>query len=584
MSKRIWTDSELDALARDILFKYPGRGLDRVTQPHQIDLNDLEVTPLIQNAMPPHRQALRPKLNRLKRDLVPALIRVTGRGGLTVEAAAAVAHLQPVPEKPAMTSDPVPRPDPLAVPEQTPVEAVVAPQAPALPAPEPAAVAAAVADTEGDEDDATDETEAPGGRRKGNKQRQSKIRWSDDEWRFCALALHTMCPDLNLVEAKTMDGVTLRELNMAASMMEPGRQRHFKWLKGPAARLMQEYERARRDRDPFYYGNPVKVEAPVESVQVAALEPVPEPTPPLPPPAPAALAGNTPDPAPVVPSVATPKEKPAGATFSRVGEQRIFWSTAEWVEIALEIDRLHPHSKYIERNTTGALTVQDIMQAQRVLPQERRRQLRTALMDKLRVCLLDAFKEVKRMRAEASKAQHAQAVQAFEERRAAAAEPPPNPWETALRPLVELVVRELGAQLVPMIVQALASSQAQAAGAPPAHVSNVASLPGSIGRAPEPKPKKMRIGMVSGRSTYADDLDKTFPEVKFEYIESHNTRMVDSVKNCDRVILLTRFTSHPMQDRLKKAVGDRLILVNGSVTDAKRVIHGLLNTPERKTA
>jgi hypothetical protein len=39
-----------------------------------------------------------------------------------------------------------------------------------------------------------------------------------------------------------------------------------------------------------------------------------------------------------------------------------------------------------------------------------------------------------------------------------------------------------------------------------------------------------------------------------------------------------------MQDRLKKAVGDRLILINGSVTDAKRVIHGLLNTSERKTA
>jgi hypothetical protein len=576
MSKSIWTDSELDALARDILFKYPGRGLDRVTQPHQIDLNDLEVTPLIQNAMPPHRQAMRPKLNRLKRDLVAALIRVTGRGGLTVETADAIAHLQPASGTPAMPFDPAHQPDPLPTTGSTPVEAVAAPQAPVLSVSEPAAVAAAVPDGGSEEDDETDEGDARSGRRKGNKQRQSKIRWSDDEWRFCALALHTMCPTLNLVEAKTMDGVTLRELNMAASMMEPGRQRNFKWLKGPAARLMQEYERARRDRDPFYYGNPVMVESPVESVQVAALEPVPEPPAP---PSPAAEA--VPEPAV---QATTSREKPVGATFSRVGEQRIFWSTAEWVEIALEIDRLHPHSRYIERNTTGALTVQDIMQAQRVLPQERRRQLRSALMDKLRACLLDAFKEIRRMRTEASKAQHAQAVQAFEERRAAVVAPPPNPWETALRPLVELFARELGAQLLPMIVQALASSQVEAPSALPANVTNVASLLGSIGRAPEPKPKKMRIGMVSGRSTYADDLDKTFPEVKFEYIESHNTRMVDSVKNCDRVILMTRFTSHSMQDRLKKAVGDRLILINGSVTDAKRVIHGLLNTSERKTA
>lgn len=583
MSKSIWTDSELDALARSLLFKYPGRGFDRATQPHQIDLNDLEVTPLLQNAMPPHRQALRPKLNRLKRDLVPALMRVTGRATPSNEAIEdATAHLQPAAECPAVPFEATTLPTPLPDPDPPAVEPVAAPQAPATAQADPELEQATQsADNDGEEDE--DEIEAPTARRKGNKHKQSKIRWSDDEWRFCALALHTMCPALNLVEAKTMAGVTLRELNMAASMMEPGRQRHFKWLKGPAARLMQEYERARRDRDPFYYGNPIPTE---ETVQVAALEPAPEPVPEPPPPP---VAEKAPEPEPVKPTVATPREKPAGATFSRVGEQRIFWSTAEWVEIALEIDRLHPHSKYIERGTTGALTVQDIVQAQRVLPQERRRQLRTAPMDKLRVCLLDAFKEVKRMRAETAKAQHAEALQGFEERRAAQIAPPApaaNPWESALRPLVDLFIQQLGAQLVPMIVQALATGKAPAAStAPASSVTDITALLGNTAKtAAAPKPKKMSIGVCNNRLTFADELRREFPDVEFTFIEVANPHLADSVKNCDKVLLMTKWTSHTMQNRLKKQVGDRLILVNGSVSDIKRVVNGLLNSTERKTA
>jgi hypothetical protein len=568
MSKSIWTDTELDALARKLLFKYPGRGFDRVTQPHQIDLNDLELTPIIEAEMAPHRQALRPKLNRLKRDLVPALMRVTGRDVVSDQIMAATAHPQPATRKPlspftkpAFTTPP---PEPPA----QPVEPVNAPQA----APEPVP-AQAVQGVEVDEEAEPAPAPAPAERPKGNKQHQTKIRWTDDEWKLCALALHTMSPQLNLIEATTerdLAGMTLRELNLAASMMQEGRRRSFKWLKGPAARLLQEYARARRERDPMYFGLQAKPADP---------KPAPEPKP-------------APAPAPE-PTRATPRPAQAASspvTFSRAGEQRIFWSAAEWVEIALEIDRLHPHSKYAERNTTGALTVTDLMQAQRVLPNDRRRQLRTANMDKLRGHLLEGFKEVRRMKAEAAAAAHAQALQVFEEKRQAAAEPPPpNPWEQALRPLVELVVQQLGNQLVPMIVQALAGQVAgspQAPASPASHIASVTSITAAMtGLAKlDPKPKKLSVGICNNRLTFADELKREFPDIEFTFIENSNPHIAASVANCDKVILMTKWTSHTMQNRLKRDLKDRLILVNGSTSDIKRVLNGLLNSTERKTA
>lgn len=540
MTKLAWTDSEMDKLARALIEKYPERQFTTATQPYNVKLNDLEFTPIMQAVLPNPRHGLRPKLSRLKRDLVKAFGRCGPRSG--------------------------PEPD-----EESPESAVETSQAPATPtaAPTPApspqvsakpATAPAMASKEEDEDDDQAEVDPKSGRK-------TKIRWTHDEWRVCALALHTMSPDLDLLNSKTLAGVTLRKLNMAATMMQPGRQRTFRWLGGPLKRLALVYEQARASRDPLYYPNEAQAQAPTAKPTPApTAKPTPAPTP-----VPTAAPTQAPTPAPTQAPVAhAPQLVHALEDHAKKADGRIFWTQAEWIEIAWELDRLHPQSKYPERGSCGTLTVGDIMHAQRVLPADRRRHLRTSPIDKLRPQLLAAFKEVRRAKLEMEQNRLQEARVAHEERRAA---PPPNPYEEALRPIIDLIAQEVKNQVLPALLQAITAMQMKPTGAaapalPPAN------------DAPRPAPGKpktlLRVGVVNNRLTFADELRREFPEIEFTFADIDSMRTIDSVKNCERVIVLTKFISHPAMNRVRKVVGDRFVPIHGSLSDMKRVLSGWL--------
>jgi len=202
MNKKTWTESEMETLARALIAAYPERHLEAATRPYDVVLTDPEFTPVLQASLPVERHGLRPRLSRLKRDLVKALCGLGKAGALAAEGGTDKEH-------------------------------------------------------------------------SGNKPVGSKVRWSNDEWRFCALALSTLCPELNLVHAHDLSGITLHKLNLAASMMEQGRQRTFKRLGGAVGQLAQVYAAARKTRDPFYFGSEDAAEA------VDAEEPLPIPVKPV---------------------------------------------------------------------------------------------------------------------------------------------------------------------------------------------------------------------------------------------------------------------------------------------------------------
>lgn len=264
MTKNMWTDSEIDQLARALAQRYPSRRFESATRPHQIDLNDLELTPVLQSTLEAERWGLRPKISRVKRDLLEAFKRITGKAAATVD------------------------------------------------------------DSPAGLEQAEEGSDTPA--------RQRKVRWTSDEWRFCALALHTLCPQLDLVNAPNAEGVTLKELNMAAGMMEPGRQRVFKSLAEPMAHLMQIYERARRENDPFYFSNK--------------------------PPAPRAKVA-----APVEPTI----------TASRAGEPKIFWTADEYKLLAKHLLPQYPNA--LEGDLPGLTSTELGRAVQAVLPPERQRRM-----------------------------------------------------------------------------------------------------------------------------------------------------------------------------------------------------------------
>lgn len=292
MTKKNWTDTELDCLAWNLMERYPERGFASVKQPYDINLSDVEFTPVLQACLPPERHGVRPKLSRIKRDLVKAFDRVA---------------------VPAQST------------EQT-------------------------AQGQGEEGAGT-----------------ARVRWGQDDWRFCALALHTMCPELDLVNAPDLSKVTLHQLNLAASAMEQGRQRKFKRLADAADRLAQVYKQARENRDPFYFGRPEQGDTPAETADTDAAV-APQATPEEPPQA--AQLAETPETAPAPEKL---PDAPAPVLPAPVRPQ-IYWTADEYKAIAAELRRTWPRA--LEDGFLPGLNITDLNIAiRKALPPERQRRM-----------------------------------------------------------------------------------------------------------------------------------------------------------------------------------------------------------------
>jgi hypothetical protein len=361
------------------------------------------------------------------------------------------------------------------------------------------------------------------------------VRWDEQEWRLYAQSLVTLFPHMDLLNSPDLVQLRLNHLNKACAMMGPGRQRTFHALGAPIARLQTIYAEARRSGDPMFTGARTP-EAVAKPTSPARLHPI--------------------------------------VTANQPASCKIFWTKTEWVKVAAELHRQYPHAKYPERNNLGALNSADVYSAQIVLPDERRRKnLKQVAMSVLRGPLIEAFKTVRAMLVEESQQKMAQAQQAHSEllERAAASAAEPNRWETAVKPLVDLLVREISAQLLPALLEGLAKA-APPRPTPPAHLSLAPATP---------LRKVMRVGVVGNRSAYADDLARQFPSVEFECIES--SKKIDSVRNCDKVIVLIKFVSHELAKHARRAAGERYVPINGSVTDMYRVIGGWLTASAKET-
>jgi hypothetical protein len=375
-------------------------------------------------------------------------------------------------------------------------------------------------------------------RQRQNPPPYAVVRWTPEEWRLYALSLMTLFPQLDLLNSSDLSRLRLSHLNKACGTMAQDRQRTFHALGAPITRLRALYAEARRSSDPLFTSAPRPEEA-ASSASPARLHPV------------------------------------ITKTAAQPATCKIFWTKTEWVKVAAELHRQYPHAKYPERNNLGALNSADVYGAQIVLPDERRRKnLKQVAMSMLRGPLIEAFKTVRAQMVEESQQKMAVAQQAHSEllARAAAIAAEPNPWETAFKPFVDLLVREIGAQLLPALLEGLAKA-APPRPTPPAHLSLAPATPVR---------KVMRVGIVGNRSTYADDLERRFQSVEFECIES--SKKIDSVRNCDKVIVLIKFVSHELAKHARRAAGERYVPINGSVTDMYRVIGGWLTDSAKDTS
>lgn len=461
-----------------------------------------------------------------------------------------------------------------------------------------------------------------------------RVTWSDAEWKLFALTLHTLAPDLHFLNSTDLDGLTTTLMNKAAQIMPAGRQRLLAALEVPRARLLDIYRIARAERDPLFYPPQVLPQAP--KMQLTArqermfkrapgpvLDVTPAPAPDVQAPAVAVPVAPATDPVPaaltLLPSV--PASAAAAAAPNRpAGRANVIWTRDEWLLVAAELHRMFPVCHYPDSPDLRGMTSSEVARAQLVLREDRQRQHLKVVSFKsmLRAPLLSAYLDLKNRLASAA-AQDGPApvaVSAPPADAVAALPPPPpytpppavlaampvNPYEAAFAPLMGLFAQQVAAQIAPLHAQ-IAALQASVArlsavpapadapapfGAifhpdkprpamlprlvPAAEVAPVAAAPAPrvVQPAAPPRQRIPHIGVVGNRNAYHADLAQEFPGIRFTCID--NAKLMDSVRNCDRVIGMIKWSNHPQIAKAKKAVGERFVPIEGGLSDLKRTI------------
>jgi hypothetical protein len=266
---------------------------------------------------------------------------------------------------------------------------------------------------------------------------------------------------------------------------------------------------------------------------------------------------------------------------------------------------MYPGANYPNREHLSGLTSEDVAFAQRILPLERQiRHVKVASFSTLVPALKEAFEDLKRQRRSAELEQgvvaeaerHAKnaldkAAAARQVRPAPAPAPAPavvpepaptpttaGPREAVLTSAVSTVLGMLADYLRPMIAELIEQAlNAPPAAVPPAPETAQAAMPTPTpATVAKPRGRRIRIGIVGNRNSYASDLQRDFPTVDFTCIDS--LKCVDSIKNCERVLVLTKFISHKLDGQVKRSIEPtRYTPVHGCLTDIRRVITGLLN-------
>jgi hypothetical protein len=427
--------------------------------------------------------------------------------------------------------------------------------------------------------------------------REQTIMWTREEWLQIATELHRKYPDATLDDTE-LAAITTPDVVRAQLVLPPNRQRPQLKAVGFKAILRPKLVSAFRD-----------LKNRLASAAVAA--------------------ANPPEAKPVsAPGRALPPVTPPGTTAApKESAHHIRWTSDEWLAIATELHRKYPLLKLIDDHSLFCLTSPDVAAAQRVLDPSRQRpglkvvSFRTILKPQL----LAAFKELKVRLANPAPApnqpapqvepvkpaapeQHAAPVAAI----AAVPDTPPaaapaevNPYEAAMKPLVDLLVSQLAKQLQPMLARIIETAGAAvlAAAQPPRQPSPYGAIfqadkpraptppaedPPPLNTSPagpsllnygvrDPGPSAARqrrphIGVVGGLEAGAHkaELAKEFPGIEFTCIDS--AKHITRVRNCDKVIGMIKFANHPMTGKAKKTLKDRWVPLEGGISEMKRAI------------
>jgi hypothetical protein len=241
---------------------------------------------------------------------------------------------------------------------------------------------------------------------------------------------------------------------------------------------------------------------------------------------------------------------------------------------------------------------------QRVLPLERqRRHLKVVSFTTLRTPLLTAFRDLQALlTADAARAAAPAPEPAPEPAPSAAvpepaqpgdapqpeafvpqpSDPAPDPYRAAFAPLVNLLAdtfasafaNALRPLLAETVTQVLAGRPAQAA--PPA--APAAPAPTAPKPTPEPErhaaPREIKacVGVLVNRTDpYRQELASEFPWLEFRCVDT--PKKIDALKNCDKVIAMTRFVGHDAESKAKEVAGDRFARCPGAMSELKRMIN-----------
>ena len=258
-------------------------------------------------------------------------------------------------------------------------------------------------------------------------------------------------------------------------------------------------------------------------------------------------------------------------------QKKIFWTRKEFLALAREMHRVHPGGNFLASKELGTMHLSDIVFAQRVLPADRHRRLKSVSC--VRKQFLLAFKDLK---AELAQVADKRAdIAAYPERYSMAAAPAPaaaaNPYEVVFKPLIQLIVAEVLAQF-----KGQTAPPAEAAVAAAAVTSSTKiDIPGFIrSMAEQVRPRRPKIGIVGPLPAQARELEQSYPDIEFVIKEGKEAAgtIAHSMKSALRVIAMTSFLNHKVDGVLSKAFKDRYCRVTGGVSSIKRQIEILITT------
>jgi hypothetical protein len=286
------------------------------------------------------------------------------------------------------------------------------------------------------------------------------------------------------------------------------------------------------------------------------------------------------------------KGEPLGPPVTVVAEgkggkkPKVFWRLQEELDVASEIARLRmtmPKAGLLHLLNLAQLNIEVIE------PERRRAEIKS-------LASVPWLEE--RMKTAQPRLTHAERAALI----------PPLPAPAAVAPAVTVaslttdalvgeVVRRFGDVFTQLVVHVLNSPEVTAlrapggvlaalapipltppvAAAPAAQINVRPSLPHEDRRpAPTLRPHLPHVGVFGNRNDYADELRREFPQLDFTFIDSD--KRLDALKNCDRVVVLTKFISHPAGSMLKRQLGERYVPIDGAKSELKRVLHCWVNS------